>query len=153
MRTRQKLNTRLGIEELESRVVLTSIVPSLFQLHHSHVAAAKATLSTTSTNWSGYAAETNMFSPQGGAVSAVSANWTVPAVTGGGTAYSSMWVGIDGYSSPTVEQIGTDSDLVNGVPTYYAWYEMYPSYSVTISSVAVHVGDQVNASVNYSAHQ
>ena len=50
----------------------------------------------TSTNWSGYAAEANLRSPpQGG--TAVSGSWTVPAVSGTGTAYSAVWVGIDGY--------------------------------------------------------
>ena len=47
---------------------------------------------------------------------------TVPS--GGSTAYSSFWVGIDGFSSSSVEQMGTDSDVVNGIPTYYAWYNV-----------------------------
>ena len=36
-----------------------------------------------------------------------------------------MWVGIDGYSDSTVEQIGTEENVVNGVPQYHAWWKMY----------------------------
>ena len=43
---------------------------------------------------------------------------------------SAFWVGLDGYSSTSVEQLGTDSDCVSGKPSYYAWYEMYPNPSV-----------------------
>jgi hypothetical protein len=128
MKTRRSPCTRLSVEELEPRVVPSTVY---------------------STNWSGYAAETSLSSPQAGAVSAVSGGWTVPAVTGSGTAYSSFWVGIDGFSSRTVEQIGTDSDLSNGVPTYYAWYEMYPNPFVKLS-MTVNPGDTISASVTYT---
>jgi hypothetical protein len=56
-------------------------------------------------------------------------------------------VGIDGYSSNTVEQIGTDSDCQNGQPVYYAWFEFYPHLSVTIDSVQVSPYDKVSAEV------
>jgi len=74
----------------------------------------------TSTNWSGYAAYGRPFS-------AVSGSWTQPAVTcSGQNASSSYWVGLDGYNTSTVEQLGTEGDCVNGAPRYYAWYEMFP---------------------------
>ena len=73
----------------------------------------------------------------------------MPAVTGKGTAYSSVWVGIDGYTSSTVEQIGTESDIVNGVPEYSVWYETYPQGSVDITTMKVSPGDSVSASVQY----
>jgi hypothetical protein len=105
---------------------------------------------TTSSNWSGYAAQTNLNNPQSGAVTAVGGNWTVPAVSGPsrGVTYSSVWVGIDGYSSNSVEQLGTEEDWVNGAPQYSAWYEIYPNYPVTIN-MAVSPGDKITASVNY----
>src|SRR5205085_8048473 len=78
-------------------------------------------------------------------------SWTVPSVSGKGTAYSAFWLGIDGYSSSSVEQIGTDSDLVNGVPTYYAWYEMYPNPFHKITSITVAPGDLISASVTADA--
>ena len=50
----------------------------------------------------------------------------------------------------TLEQIGTDSDISKGVPTYYAWYEFYPSQMHSISSITVKPGDVINAEVSYS---
>jgi len=122
----------LRVEELEGRLMLSA-----------------APLTATSSNWSGYAVETNLNQPAAKAVTAVAGSWQVPAVTGAGTAYSSVWVGIDGYSSATVEQVGTEQDIVNGRAQYYAWYEMYPSYSVAITSLTIHAGDTITASVTY----
>jgi Peptidase A4 family len=102
----------------------------------------------TSSNWSGYAVTTAKDS-----VSDVKGSWVVPAVTCNSTdAYAAFWVGIDGYGSSTVEQIGTDSDCVNGKPTYYAWFEFYPHFSYNIDSVAVKPGDVISAEVNYAAN-
>jgi Peptidase A4 family len=102
----------------------------------------------TSSNWSGYAVTTAKDS-----VSDVKGSWIVPAVTCNSTdAYAAFWVGIDGYGSSTVEQIGTDSDCVNGKPTYYAWFEFYPHFSYNIDSVAVKPGDVISAEVNYTAN-
>jgi hypothetical protein len=105
--------------------------------------------STTSTNWSGYAV-----TAAPGTVTDVKASWIVPAIVGpcpAGNQYSSFWVGIDGYNSNTVEQIGTDSDCQNGVPVYYAWYEFYPHASFNINSVTVSPGDNIVAESTYSA--
>jgi hypothetical protein len=100
----------------------------------------------SSTNWSGYAVEnTTTFSE-------VTGSWTEPAVTctSNGSQYASFWAGIDGYSSASVEQLGTDSDC-NGKnrPAYYAWYEMYPANSVDISTTTYPVkpGDTLTATV------
>ena len=94
---------------------------------------------STSTNWSGYAVT-------GGRYTQVSASWKVPQVSCSGTAYSSFWVGLDGDTSNTVEQTGTDSDCSGTTPQYYAWYEMYPKFPVNFSN-PVHVGDTMSASV------
>jgi hypothetical protein len=64
------------------------------------------------------------------------------------SAYSSFWIGIDGYSSNTVEQIGTDSDASSGIAQYYAWYEMYPKYPVNLN-MKIKPGDQMSAEVKY----
>lgn len=101
--------------------------------------------SWTSTNWSGYAVTAAK-----GAVTQVKGSWVVPAVTGKTTAYSSFWVGIDGFSSNTVEQIGTDSDISSGRPVYYAWFEFYPSPMYQITSLTVLPGDVMTATVTYS---
>src|SRR5579884_199244 len=64
---------------------------------------------TTSTNWSGYAVD-------GTGATRVVGSWSQPtAACGiGESSWSSPWVGIDGDTSNTVEQTGTDSDCVNG---------------------------------------
>lgn len=103
-----------------------------------------------STNWSGYAVETSLSSPASSAVSDVKGVWVVPSVSGAVTpnAYSSFWIGIDGYSSNSVEQIGTSSDTSSGVPQYYAWYEMYPKYPVNLK-MKITPGDKMSAEVKY----
>lgn len=94
---------------------------------------------STSTNWSGYAVT-------GGRYTSVSASWTEPSVSCSGTAYSSFWVGLDGDTSSTVEQLGTDADCSGSTPQYYAWTEMYPKYPVNLSGT-VKPGDKLSASV------
>ena len=102
---------------------------------------------STSTNWAGYAAINTTFT-------SVSSSWTQPKATcTGSQAYSSFWVGLDGYSSNSVEQTGTDADCsASGTPTYYAWYEMYPKFPVNLSPTKYPVapGDAITASVTFS---
>ncbi len=97
-----------------------------------------------STNWAGYVVPTTAAS---GAVSAVSGGWIIPAVTGSG--YSAIWVGMDGYSSNSAEQIGTEQDIINGKAQYYAWFEMYPNPAQKIDQ-PVNAGDIITASVQYT---
>ena len=103
--------------------------------------------SVQSTNWGGYA----VTGPVGSVTYAV-ASWTVPTVTCAAkeTSYAAFWVGIDGFTSKTVEQTGTDSDCSNGTPHYYAWYEFYPKGSKDIGSVVVHPGDSILASITFN---
>jgi len=97
----------------------------------------------TSTNWSGYAATT-------GTYTSVSASWTEPTGTCSGSAkYSSFWVGLDGYNSNSVEQTGSEVDCSGSRAVYYAWYEMFPTASVSYSNT-VRPGDHFNASVTYT---
>ena len=83
----------------------------------------------------------------------VTGTWTQPSALNCATApssWSSPWVGIDGDTSKTVEQIGTDSDCSSGRPSYYAWYEMYPKGVVTIP-MTVAPGDSYTGTVWYSS--
>ena len=105
---------------------------------------------STSLNWSGYAAATSLTKPETGSVSAVAGSWVVPTLSSQpGQTYSSFWVGIDGYASSTVEQIGTEHDWSNDEQSDYAWFEMYPGYSFKISGFPVNPGDEISASVKY----
>jgi hypothetical protein len=104
---------------------------------------------STSSNWSGYAATAAT-----GLVTDVKGSWRVPTVSSGSTnAWSSFWVGIDGYSSNTVEQIGTDSDWQNGKAVYYAWYEFYPKPAFLIKSVPINPGDVISAEAQYTRNK
>ena len=101
-----------------------------------------------STNWSGYAVTGTSFTKALG-------SWTVPTVNCSTTpnTYAAFWVGIDGWTSSTVEQTGTDSDCDGKTPSYYAWYEFYPNPSYEITSVSVSPGNHISASVTYSGSE
>lgn len=118
-------------------------------------ASNAATLTVTaapeqSSNWSGYA-------DTGSGFSAVSGSWTVPTVScSSGSSYSAHWIGIDGATSSTVEQDGTEADCSGGSASYDAWYEMYGDpavnngYEVELSptSYPVFPLDAISASVS-----
>jgi hypothetical protein len=95
-----------------------------------------------STNWSGYAATS-------GTYTSATASWTQPAgKCTSGDQYAAFWVGLDGYSSDTVEQTGSEVDCVGRTAEYYAWYEAYPAASKDYSNT-VKAGDQFTATVSY----
>ena len=112
----------------------------------SHLSAHAGHTTAQSTNWSGYAATGG-----NGAFTSVSSGWTEPAATCSSrrAQYSSFWVGLDGYSSGSVEQTGTDADCSGRTPVYYGWYEMYPAYPVNFANT-VRPGDHMSASVAFS---
>ena len=103
----------------------------------------------TSSNWSGYAA----VAKKNVRLRYIAANFTIPSVNctrstlgTGGVAYASNWVGLDGFSSGTVEQTGVDSYCDSTrTPQYDAWYEMYPLAPVVFSGV--NPGDAISVSV------
>lgn len=107
----------------------------------------------TSNNWSGYVAATNLTKPTKNSVSGVSGTWIVPTISSSSiTTYCSIWVGIDGFNSPSVEQIGTEHDWSGGKQVHYAWFEMYPQYPYEINGFPVNPGDSISASVTYVGH-
>jgi hypothetical protein len=99
------------------------------------------------TIWAGYAVTGTDFTY-------VQGSWTVTAVdcTKTPSTDSSEWVGIDGWSSSTVEQIGTDADCNGETPFYWVWYEFYPLGSVVINDVSIAAGDKFSASVTYEGN-
>ncbi len=110
-----------------------------------------------SSNWSGYADIDDTFN-------SVASSWTEPKAScssssgglsgllGGPSTAGAFWVGLDGYNSTSVEQLGTDSDCNGTTPSYYAWYEMYPNPSVTLPNT-VKPGDSITAWTSYSGSQ
>jgi hypothetical protein len=96
-----------------------------------------------STNWSGYAGTT-------GTYTSVSASWVQPRGTcTGGDQYAAFWVGLDGYSSSTVEQTGSEVNCIGRTAEYSAWYEAYPNASVNYPNT-VRAGDSFTATVTYT---
>jgi hypothetical protein len=111
-----------------------------------HYAAPNHKIShSSSSNWSGYAV--SGFGPY----RSVSSSWTQPAVDclRTPTGWSAFWVGLDGDTTNTVEQTGTEADCSSGTPVYYAWFEMYPKYPVNYFN-PVSPGDSFSASVSYT---
>jgi hypothetical protein len=120
-------------------------------------AANGAVSSSPSINWSGYADSESGSKT----VSYVSGNWTLPAVQclpapyQNQDAFLANWVGIDGFSNGTVEQLGTAAQCYEGVTYYSVWYELYPANTVEEGTAACindntdcpEPGDQISASV------
>ena len=101
--------------------------------------------SVSSSNWAGYAA-----TGASGSLTSVSASWTQPTANCvAGSQYGAFWVGLDGYASKTVEQIGTEADCTGPnpqTPKYYAWYEVYPGAGVNFTN-PVSAGDKFTGTV------
>jgi hypothetical protein len=96
----------------------------------------------TSSNWAGYAA-----AGASGAYNSVAGTWTQPALRcGPQNTYSAFWVGLDGDTTSTVEQLGTEADCIGGAPQYSSWWEMYPKGSHG-TTVGVFPGHTYHASV------
>ena len=139
------------------KVSLPGVLGSLLGGHNAD--GLRRATAVASSNWAGYADTDDTFD-------SVSSSWTEPTVNcadsnsgldgllslsnllGGPGAASAFWVGLDGYNSTSVEQLGTDSDCDSGTPSYYAWYEMYPNPSVVLpSQYPVQPGNQMTALV------
>ncbi len=98
-------------------------------------------------NWAGYSVASNFSDPQP-VVTGVWGSWVVPQVQiSQNDTFSAVWVGIGGIFGHTLIQTGTEQDCVGGTVSYSAWYELLPSDSVTITSINVSPGDEINASI------
>jgi len=98
-----------------------------------------------STNWSGYA-------DTGSGFTSLSAKWTEPKVsncsTSGPLKAVVFWVGIDGFSSQSVEQGGTGALCGQGQAlVYFTWWEVFPTNSIQVVGASVKPGDKISASV------
>jgi hypothetical protein len=147
-------------------VLVLAIVPALAQVPSKPVSPQAATVTSAfqhgpmkfhrvrpdatveSENWSGYAVTGSSFTN-------AKASWTVPTVNCSKTpnSYAAFWVGLDGYSSSTVEQTGTLAYCNGSSAEYYSWYEFYPAGMVEITSVPVSPGNHVYAQVSYSSSE
>ncbi len=98
-------------------------------------------------NWAGYAVTGSKYTD-------VKGSWVQPAIITCGkkeTSLAAFWVGLDGVSPGTLEQIGTAAACKNGKISYYAWYEMVPDNPVTIFT-GLQSGDNIQAEVSYQGN-
>lgn len=138
--TRRRRARRLAAALATAAAMVGAGSPAPPQIHEAPAASA----SMSSPNWAGYAVHRT-----GMQFTGVRGAWVQPAVScpNGGT-YSSFWIGLDGYVSNYVEQIGTGADCSQtNQPAYYAWYELYPAARVRIALV-IRPGDHIEAVVD-----
>jgi hypothetical protein len=101
----------------------------------------------SSLSWSGYVVSKITYAEV--EVTSINASWTVPTVNASaGDDYSSVWIGIGGQLDSTLIQVGTEQDVTLGQASYYAWYELLPSYAVALDTTTISPGDAISASLN-----
>lgn len=99
-----------------------------------------------SSNWSGYA-------DTGSGFTKVTSSWTEPTVSCASSSddeLAAFWVGIDGYSSSSVEQDGSLAECYDGSIYHYTWWEMYPTNDVQVVGQTAAPGDNITATVTRS---
>ena len=107
--------------------------PQVMLAHTGHAQAVKNVVAAAAFNWSGYADTAT----RAQTFTKVSGSWTVPSLTcSAEDQITSNWVGMDGFNSPTVEQLGTTSWCYQGKAVYYTWYEIYPRGAHQMSTAA-----------------
>ena len=94
----------------------------------------------TDPQWSGYVSVGRRFT-------SVSARFTVPRHScPEPNMNASFWVGLDGFDSATVEQIGVESLCRDGVARTSAWWQTYPAPSQPLD-LGVAPGDEISVRV------
>lgn len=113
---------------------------------------------STSDNWFGYQLGLIGNNNKITTFHSISGYWTVPKATQhvkGQQEYSADWIGIGGgcdnssctATDNTLIQDGTEQDVApNGTASYYAWWELIPEPSTTIS-MTVKPGDRMYSSI------
>jgi Peptidase A4 family len=106
-----------------------------------HSVAIKGSTPTSSSNWAGYADVDETFSSVGG-------SWTEPSTSCTSTlSLAAFWVGIDGYSSDSVEQDGTLVECYDSTAYQFSWWEMYPTNDIQVVGESVAAGDHITGTV------
>lgn len=114
-----------------------------------HVAAIKGLTQVQYYNWSGYANDHS----GGLTYTSVSATWSQPGVTcpKDEDLIVVFWVGLDGFTTNTVEQDGTLAWCFRGTALYYSWWEMFPTNNIQIVGSTVAPNDAITALVSFAA--
>lgn len=136
-------STHTASHQLSKAALVREITKELNNERHATMQGARVLPrdKVASSNWSGYA-------DTGSGFTKVIGSWTEPTVTcTSATSFAVFWVGIDGYSSGTVEQDGTGVQCSGGVATPFTWWELFPTNSIQVVSTALRAGDKITASV------
>ncbi|SIS53394.1 G1 family glutamic endopeptidase [Alicyclobacillus sendaiensis] len=108
-----------------------------------HGALSIADLGWATLNWSGYALTQGRYWD-------ISGSWVVPSVSPSPeNAYSSTWIGIDGFSNDDLIQIGTEQNDIGGKPQDFAWWEIRPVHPTEVIIPWMHIapGDAMYARI------
>jgi hypothetical protein len=107
-------------------VALLALSAGVAQAHRASSADTPAMV--VSPNWSGYVATSPTTTPI--AFSSVTGTWVVPTATCASRdagSFSTVWVGLGGYTTKNQEEVGTDTNCDSqSRPSYYAWFELVP---------------------------
>jgi len=118
--------------------------------HDSGRDGKKTIIPSGSNNWGGYALNAS----NAGTITEVTGEWHIPEVVcseQSGVAWQVDWIGIDGWSSNTVEQVGSSEfcSAPGATPSYTLWYEFAPYEPLqNVSTVAA--GAAIVGTVSYN---
>jgi hypothetical protein len=102
--------------------------------------------------WSGYVVTSLRETPI--SYTHVTGTWREPTVQCGSRdagASSAVWVGLGGYGTRSLEQVGVNANCdAKGRPLYFAWYEIVPDIARDIP-YRVLPGDVIHASVDVAS--
>ncbi len=131
-----------ALAKAQIRQLMIGQHPTNLRVHgYSHRELSGLT-SVQSTNWSGY-------SDTGSGFSKVTGSWTEPSAscTSRTESLAAFWVGIDGFTSGSVEQDGTLIECFRRQAFHFTWWEMYPTNAVQVVGQSAAAGDHISASV------
>jgi hypothetical protein len=143
VRSLRVLSASVSAALLTGSVLAAGVAPvAAGVFHHPRVSARPISgAAWASSNWSGYA-------KTGSTYTRATGQWIVPSVSKTTKAtYGSQWVGIDGFNNSSLIQTGTETDWYNGSAHYAAWWEILPAAETVITSITVHPGDHMSASI------
>ena len=128
-------------------VTIKSLLPTINILDTFLTSASQPISVSNDSNWAGYIVASNLQNPQAN-VNQISALWTVPTVLNpSNDTFSAVWIGVGGYFDDTLIQVGTEQDSHQGQASYSAWLELLPDMAVTLDTLIISPGDQMNASI------
>ena len=141
-----------AIHSLPPPAKLRNMVVGPAQILSTRPANAHGTAVSYSSNWAGYA---DVAKAGDGVTQEVTAEWYTPTIScanaPSGGDYEVMWIGIDGWATGTVEQVGTLSycSTTGATPGYYSWWEFFPYNDITTVN-SIGGGNFVQAYVDYN---